>query len=71
VLEIFRRIADQHLTTLIVVTHSVEVAETADRRIHLRSGKIVELGGDVSAQVETYRRRGVGVYGRGSEDFPS
>ena len=42
VLEIFRRIADERLTTLIVVTHSVEVAETAERRIHLRNGKIVE-----------------------------
>jgi putative ABC transport system ATP-binding protein len=45
VLEIFRRIADEHLTTLIVVTHSLEVAETADRGIHLRNGKIVERGG--------------------------
>jgi putative ABC transport system ATP-binding protein len=42
VLEIFRRIADERLTTLIVVTHSVEVAETAERRIHLRNGKIGE-----------------------------
>ena len=45
VLEIFRRIADEHLTTLIVVTHSLEVAETADRGIHLRNGKIVEREG--------------------------
>jgi putative ABC transport system ATP-binding protein len=42
VLEIFRRIADERLTTLIVVTHSVEVAETAERRIQLRNGKIGE-----------------------------
>jgi putative ABC transport system ATP-binding protein len=39
VLEIFQRIADERLTTLIVVTHSTEVAETAERRIHLRNGK--------------------------------
>jgi putative ABC transport system ATP-binding protein len=43
VLEIFRRIVDERLTTLVVVTHSTEVAETAERRIHLRNGKIVEL----------------------------
>ena len=42
VLEIFRRISDEHLTTLVVVTHSIEVAETAERRIHLRNGKVVE-----------------------------
>ena len=39
VLEIFQRIVDERLTTLVVVTHSVEVAETAERRIHLRNGK--------------------------------
>jgi putative ABC transport system ATP-binding protein len=43
VLEIFRQIADEHLTTLVVVTHSVEVAEAAHRRIHLKNGKVVEL----------------------------
>jgi putative ABC transport system ATP-binding protein len=43
VLEIFRRIADENLTTLVVVTHSVEVAESAQRRIHLKNGKMVEL----------------------------
>jgi ABC-type lipoprotein export system ATPase subunit len=43
VLEIFRRIAEERLTTLVVVTHSIEVAETAERRIHLRNGKIIEL----------------------------
>jgi putative ABC transport system ATP-binding protein len=42
VLEIFRRIADQHLTTLVVVTHSVEVAETAERRLHLRNGRVAK-----------------------------
>jgi putative ABC transport system ATP-binding protein len=42
VLEIFRRIADEHLTTLVVVTHSIKVAERAQRRIHLKNGKIAE-----------------------------
>src|ERR1700744_4984046 len=49
VLEIFRRIGDEPLTTLVVVTHSAEVAETADRGIHLRNGKIVERGVQRSA----------------------
>jgi len=43
VLEIFRRIADDNLTTLVVVTHSAEVAESAQRKIHLKNGKPVEL----------------------------
>jgi putative ABC transport system ATP-binding protein len=42
ILEIFRRIVDERLTTLVVVTHSAEVAETAERRIHLRNGQIAE-----------------------------
>jgi ABC-type lipoprotein export system ATPase subunit len=42
VLEIFRRIVEERLTTLVLVTHSTEVAETAERRIHLRDGKVVE-----------------------------
>jgi putative ABC transport system ATP-binding protein len=41
VLEIFQRVAEQHLTTLVVVTHSSAVAERAGRRIVLRDGKIV------------------------------
>ena len=40
VLEIFQRVAEQHLTTLVVVTHSSAVAERAGRRIVLRDGKI-------------------------------
>ena len=43
VLGIFRRIVDDRLTTLVVVTHSTEVAETAERRIHLRYGRVVDL----------------------------
>jgi putative ABC transport system ATP-binding protein len=57
VLEIFRRIADEHLTTLIVVTHSLEVADTADRGIHLRSGKIVERGERQRSAFSVQRRR--------------
>jgi putative ABC transport system ATP-binding protein len=52
VLEIFRRIADEHLTTLVVVTHSIEVAETAEQRIHLRNGVAERIG------VSAYRRMG-------------
>jgi ABC-type lipoprotein export system ATPase subunit len=40
VLEIFRRIACDNLTTLVVVTHSSEVAESAQRKIHLKNGKV-------------------------------
>jgi putative ABC transport system ATP-binding protein len=43
VLEIFRRIAHANLTTLVVVTHSAEVAESAQRKIHLMNGKPLEL----------------------------
>jgi putative ABC transport system ATP-binding protein len=42
VLEIFRRIARANLTTLVVVTHSDEVAESAQRKIHLKNGKPLE-----------------------------
>jgi ABC-type lipoprotein export system ATPase subunit len=41
VMEIFVKIAEQHLTTLVLVTHSVEIAERAGRRIVLRDGKLV------------------------------
>ena len=40
VLEIFRQIVEERLTTLVVVTHSGEVAGRAERRIHLRNGKL-------------------------------
>ena len=42
VMNVFKRIADDQLTTLIVVTHSVEVAQAASRRIEMRDGKIVD-----------------------------
>jgi len=44
VLEIFRRIVEERLTTLVVVTHSAEVAEKAERRIHLRNGREQRVG---------------------------
>jgi putative ABC transport system ATP-binding protein len=44
VLDIFGRIAEQRLTTLVVVTHSAEVAERAGRRIVLRDGRVEEAG---------------------------
>ena len=52
VLGIFRRIVEERLSTLVVVTHSTEVAETAERRIHLRDGKETRVG------VSAYRRVG-------------
>ena len=42
IMNVFKRIADDKLTTLIVVTHSVEVARAASRRIEMRDGKIVD-----------------------------
>jgi ABC-type lipoprotein export system ATPase subunit len=41
VLELLRQIADEQLATLILVTHSAEVAAAASRRIEMRDGKIV------------------------------
>ncbi len=40
VLDVLRRVATQALTTLVVVTHSEEVAEAASRRIRLRDGRL-------------------------------
>jgi putative ABC transport system ATP-binding protein len=41
VLAIFRRIAAERLTTLVVVTHSVEVADAAEVRVKLVNGRVV------------------------------
>jgi putative ABC transport system ATP-binding protein len=41
VLEIFEKIAVARITTLLVVTHSQEVAARAQRRIELRGGRLV------------------------------
>jgi ABC-type lipoprotein export system ATPase subunit len=40
VLEIFRKVAAERLTTLVVVTHSVEVAEAAERKVRLVNGRV-------------------------------
>jgi putative ABC transport system ATP-binding protein len=40
VMEIFGKIAKQHQTTLVLVTHSLEIAQRAGRRIVLRDGKV-------------------------------
>jgi putative ABC transport system ATP-binding protein len=42
VLALFRTIAAQKLTTLVLVTHSEEVAALASRRIRMRDGHVVE-----------------------------
>ena len=39
-LDLLQKIASQRRTTLVVVTHSEEVARIATRRIHMRDGKI-------------------------------
>jgi putative ABC transport system ATP-binding protein len=41
VLELLRQITHEQLATLILVTHSAEVAAAASRRIEMRDGKIV------------------------------
>jgi len=41
VMEIFQRIGEQRLATLVLVTHNLEFAERAERRIVLRDGKVV------------------------------
>ena len=42
VVDVLRQIGRDRLATLIVVTHSEEVAATASRRIAMRDGRIVE-----------------------------
>jgi ABC-type lipoprotein export system ATPase subunit len=41
------KIGHDALTTLIVVTHSAEVARTASRRIEMRDGRILRDSGAV------------------------
>ena len=41
VLEVFRKVHEEALTTLIVVTHSEDVAEIAERRIAMEDGRVV------------------------------
>jgi putative ABC transport system ATP-binding protein len=48
VMELLEKIGRDALTTLIVVTHSDEVARAASRRIEMRDGKIVRDSGSSS-----------------------
>jgi ABC-type lipoprotein export system ATPase subunit len=41
VLQLLQRVASENLTTLIIVTHSEEVARLASRRLEMRDGKII------------------------------
>lgn len=42
VMELLQKISSQRRTTMLVVTHSEEIARSSPRRIHLRDGRIVE-----------------------------
>ncbi len=42
VLELFQKISSQRQTTMLVVTHSDEVARISSRRIRMRDGQIVQ-----------------------------
>ncbi|MDX6400245.1 MAG: putative transport system ATP-binding protein [Gaiellaceae bacterium] len=42
VLEAFRRLRDEHETTVVIVTHSERVADAVDRVIELRDGAVAE-----------------------------
>jgi putative ABC transport system ATP-binding protein len=42
ILNLFARLHDEHGVTLVVVTHSDEVAERAERVIHIRDGQVAE-----------------------------
>jgi putative ABC transport system ATP-binding protein len=42
VVEVFQRIASQLGTTMVVVTHSAEVADAASRKIPLKDGRLVD-----------------------------
>lgn len=50
VLQVLRQVATQALTTLVVVTHSEEVARTANRRIRLKDGRLDAEGMAGAAQ---------------------
>ena len=43
ILELLRRIADQHQTAILMATHSMEAAAVADRIVKLRDGRIEEV----------------------------
>jgi ABC-type lipoprotein export system ATPase subunit len=43
ILELLRRIADEHQTTIVMATHSLESASFADAVVRMRDGKIEEI----------------------------
>jgi ABC-type lipoprotein export system ATPase subunit len=45
VMRLLERVDAERLTTLIVVTHSDEVARAASRRVEIRDGKVVHDSG--------------------------
>lgn len=44
-MRLLQKIAAERLTTLIVATHSGEVARAASRRVEMRDGKVVRDSG--------------------------
>ncbi|MDP9004065.1 MAG: ABC transporter ATP-binding protein [Verrucomicrobiota bacterium] len=48
VMDLLEKIGAEELTTLIVVTHSDEVAQAASRRVEMRDGKVVRDSGSSS-----------------------
>ena len=42
VLDLFQRLVRQTVTTMVLVTHSTEVARLADRVLTIRDGRLVE-----------------------------
>jgi ABC-type lipoprotein export system ATPase subunit len=45
-MQLLQKIAAEHLTTLIIVTHSREVAAIAERHVEMRDGKVAHDSGD-------------------------
>jgi ABC-type lipoprotein export system ATPase subunit len=41
-IELFRRLRDEHGTTIVMVTHDREMAAAGDRMVVIESGRIVE-----------------------------
>lgn len=49
VMQLLGKIAAERLTTLIVVTHSDDVAQAASRRVEMRDGKVVRDSGSMAS----------------------
>ena len=50
VLELMERLRARHGTTLVLVTHDIAVASRADRRVHLRDGRVERIEGGAAPQ---------------------